>query len=805
VPALPATILALCLGVLGSAGVLWPKLIATAVVAGSLLLVAAVVWWWRDRLRPDPLLTRLFVVLALWSALSTLWAPEPVLALKWSLALTLTGLLPWLLLLTQPVAQALAGRRRHWLLLGAAVVLALLLISGERAFDFPLYRLAHGISLERWAAVEFDKQAVQSKPMALFLLLVWPAAALAWGLGRRWLAGGLLLLVLLVCQLGHSGAEQLASALAVGAFALAALSPRLVRRGLVALVVVAGLALPWVLPPAFHVLAPAAAQVKHSGLHRVEIWDFTAKRIQERPLLGWGHSQSRFLPVTEADMSDYQRFDGAVTHSHNALLEVWVDLGLPGIVILLSLFALVAARTARLPRPLQPFALACLTAATVIACLSYSLWLGIWLESLFLAAFLFHLLPAALRHPALTALAGSRACAALDDAGQDGAGPPASSGRRPVRLLFLVTEDWYFWSHRLPTARAARDLGYQVIVATCVQQHAAAIRGEGFELAPIEPLRDLKGPLGALAALVRLVRVYRRARPDLAHHIALVPTVFGLMAARLAGVPHTLATLTGLGFVFTSPGWRSRALRLVMVPLLRELLSGPRHLTIFQNQDDLELFARTGIILPEQVRLIRGSGVDTRALQPRPEPAGPVTALFVGRMLRPKGVLEMIEAARLLRARGVAVRLVLVGIPDPRNLESVDEASLRAWQDQGLIEWWGFRDDIAAVWASAHIALLPSYREGLPKSLLEAAACGRPLIATDVPGCREIVRPGVSGLLVPARDPAALAEAIARLAADGDARRRMGAAARVLVEQQFSDQVVAAQMQECYRELLARV
>jgi len=366
-----------------------------------------------------------------------------------------------------------------------------------------------------------------------------------------------------------------------------------------------------------------------------------------------------------------------------------------------------------------------------------------------------------------------------------------------VKILYVVTEDWYFCSHRLPTARAARDLGYEIVVATHVGTHADAIRREGFRVAPLPPMRGT-GILGHLKTLWSLVTLYRRENPDIIHHIALVPTFFGSVAVLLAGSGHSIATMTGLGLVFTSDRPKVRLLRAVVKPFLRLVLSLQRHDMIFQNRDDRALFIRDKIVPESRTHLIPGSGVDTETFRPTPEPDGIVTAAFVGRMLRPKGVLDIVEAARLLRQRGSKVRIVLVGTPDRTNPESLSESDLEGWQTEGLLEWWGFRDDIADIWRQAHIALLPSYREGFPKSLLEAAACGRAMIASDVPGCREIVRPGSTGLLVPLQNGAALAEAIETLAQAPAMRRSMGAAARLLVETEFSNARIAAQMQDLY-------
>ncbi|WP_280139921.1 glycosyltransferase family 4 protein [Magnetospirillum fulvum] len=373
-----------------------------------------------------------------------------------------------------------------------------------------------------------------------------------------------------------------------------------------------------------------------------------------------------------------------------------------------------------------------------------------------------------------------------------------------MRILYVVTEDWYFWSHRLPTARAARDMGFEVVVATHIDAHAEAITREGFRVVPIPSLRKMSLPFGPLAALFALVTLYRREKPDIIHHIALVPTLFGGLAAILAGTRHALATMTGLGLVFTAQSRKVRVLRAVVTRVLRWSLAYRRSDLVFQNGDDLAYFTGAGIVPPERAHLIAGSGVDIAAFHPMAEPEGEVVAAYVGRMLRPKGVLDIVAAARLLKQQGAPVRIVLVGGPDTTNPESLGEDDLRRWQAEGVVEWWGVSDDVAALWRQAHIALLPSYREGLPKSLLEAAACGRPMIATDVPGCRDVVQSGETGLLVPLQDGAALAEAILTLAKDGEARRRMGHNARAQVERRFANAVIATQMQALYREIISR-
>ncbi len=372
-----------------------------------------------------------------------------------------------------------------------------------------------------------------------------------------------------------------------------------------------------------------------------------------------------------------------------------------------------------------------------------------------------------------------------------------STARRP-KLMFLVSEDWYFVSHRLSLARAALAAGYEVVVACRVTDQRARIEAEGVRVIPIKLRRRLVNPLADLAAIAELVAIFRRERPDVLHQFALKPATFGSLAALAARLPAVVNTVAGLGYIFINQSFKARLLRPLLVLGFRFLLNRPGSHVIVQNHDDHSLFLDRGLVAKARLSLIAGSGVDTERFTPAPEPEGVPVAMLVARMLWDKGVGEAVEAMRLLRARGVALRLWLAGTPDPDNPRSIAQGQLRQWQDEGLVEWLGQVDDVAALWHRAHIAVLPSYREGLPKSLLEAAASGRPMIATDAPGCRELVRDGSNGLLVPLRQAPPLADALERLATDPGLRARGGAPPRHDVENHYSDRVVVAACLELY-------
>ncbi len=375
---------------------------------------------------------------------------------------------------------------------------------------------------------------------------------------------------------------------------------------------------------------------------------------------------------------------------------------------------------------------------------------------------------------------------------------------RGKTLLFVVAEDFFFVSHRMTLARAARDAGYRVVVATRVAAHGPAIEAEGFMLVPIHLRRGLRNPLADMAAVLDLVKIYRRERPDIVHHLSLKPILFGSIAARLAGVRVVVNALTGLGLLYSGTAGPAGLLRGPVTLALRRLLAGPTVWTIVQNSDDMKMLRAAGLGEESRTVLIRGSGVDVSRFTPKPEPAGVPVVALVARMVALKGVPDFVESARILKARRVAIRLALVGDTDPDNPTAIPRERIESWVAEDVVEWWGKRTDIAEVWAEAHIAVQPSRGgEGIPKSLLEAGASARPLVTTDVPGCRELVADGVNGLVVPPQDPVALADALQRLAGDAELRRRLGRQARATVESQHTDVAVAAATLEVYRRALS--
>ncbi|OPY07490.1 MAG: N,N'-diacetylbacillosaminyl-diphospho-undecaprenol alpha-1,3-N-acetylgalactosaminyltransferase [Syntrophaceae bacterium PtaB.Bin095] len=328
------------------------------------------------------------------------------------------------------------------------------------------------------------------------------------------------------------------------------------------------------------------------------------------------------------------------------------------------------------------------------------------------------------------------------------------------------------------------------------------IRRAGIRLIPFDLSRKGMNPASELAVLARLVALYRKEKPDIVHQVAMKPVLYGSLAARLSGVSRVVNALAGLGYIFTSDQPKARFLRPVIGSAFRGLLNSRRSRLILQNQDDRAKFIRKRFISEKRIRLIRGSGVDTAVFVPTPEPPGVPVVILPSRMLWDKGVREFVDAAGQLKKRGISARFVLVGDADPHNPSAIPTEQLTAWHAEGAVEWWGRRDDMPAVFEQSHIVCLPSYREGLPKVLLEAASCGRPIVTTDTPGCRDVVRQGENGLLVPVRGTAELADALQLLIEQPELRKKMGCKGREIVVSEFALEKVVAKTMNIYRELL---
>ncbi|MDL2284548.1 glycosyltransferase family 4 protein [Oxalobacter sp. OttesenSCG-928-P03] len=369
------------------------------------------------------------------------------------------------------------------------------------------------------------------------------------------------------------------------------------------------------------------------------------------------------------------------------------------------------------------------------------------------------------------------------------------------KLLYLLTEDSFFCSHFMERALAARAAGYEVVVAARENSYGERVRATGLRFISVPFNRSGMNPFREFLVLLKLWMLYRRERPTIVHQVSAKPILYGSLAARLSGVSAVVNAPVGMGYIFSSTDLRARILR----PWLRlayRFFTNPKHSkVIFENPDDLANFVNWKAVRPADTVLIRGAGINLDQFQPVEKPETIPVIVLTARMLRDKGVEEFVSAAHQLYDEKIKARFVLVGAPDPINPTSITVEMLNTWNGEKNVEWWGWREDVAAVLHEAHIVCLPSYREGLPKSLIEAAACGLPIVTTDTTGCREVVDDGKNGFLVPVRDAISLAKALKKLILDSTLCQRMGAYSRKKAEAEFSSEQVIRETLAVYSQL----
>lgn len=380
---------------------------------------------------------------------------------------------------------------------------------------------------------------------------------------------------------------------------------------------------------------------------------------------------------------------------------------------------------------------------------------------------------------------------------------PPKTVREKKQLLFLVPDDETFIIQRLVMARSAQAGGYEVHVACPDLGHAQKIREMGFIHHEIDLNRGGLNPIADLFKFIRLVFLLAKLRPDILHNVSIKPVIYGSTAGTIVGLKRIVNLVNGLGYAFERQGLKGEVVHAVAVALYRNALALPGVRVIFQNPDDRQYFIDYRMVEEHKTILIRGSGVDMKKFAPTPLPQTDTpVVLFVGRLLWSKGIRELIQAAQTLKAEGLRFRLLIVGAPDERNPEAVSPAEMKRWHEQGVLEWLGRQSDMPKFYREASIVCLPTnYREGLPLTLLEAASIGRSLVATDIPGCREVVREGVNGFLVPPKNPEKLADALRKLLQSEELRQRFGKASTHLVETEFSSVHVQRQLLAVYDSL----
>ena len=386
------------------------------------------------------------------------------------------------------------------------------------------------------------------------------------------------------------------------------------------------------------------------------------------------------------------------------------------------------------------------------------------------------------------------------------------------KILFFIGVDWFFYSHFFDRAIAAKTAGYDVVVVTSVTQLRYRLADAGIKVINIPMKRRSLNPLELQRNLLIFTKILKQEQPDIVHLVALKPIIIGAISCRFAGVKRVVNAVVGLGFVFTSDRIAARILQLVLTGLFHLVLGHKHGKTVFENKDDLNKFVSKGWVKKENAVLIRGAGIDTEHFRPKEDsiiiknraddrqrkPQKVPVAMLVSRMLWDKGVGEFVAAARLLKSSPDTEKItfVLVGDPDEDNRGTIAREQLIAWEEEGVVQWWGYRDDVRVALNEATLYCLPSYREGLPKSLLEAMAMGLPCVATDVPGCREAVVDGHNGFLVPAKDSVTLAHTIKHLVRSSDLLDRFGRASRQMAVDEFSKEIVNEQTLELYRDLI---
>jgi glycosyltransferase involved in cell wall biosynthesis len=358
-----------------------------------------------------------------------------------------------------------------------------------------------------------------------------------------------------------------------------------------------------------------------------------------------------------------------------------------------------------------------------------------------------------------------------------------------MKILLVANTDWYLFRFRLSLARSLREQGYQVVFISPSGQYASQLESEDFRWMSWEVGRQSINPLKEVGAVIDLLRIIKKEEPDLMHLHTIKPVIYGSLCAWLYKKITVVRSITGRGYIFLGGDVRARLLRPLVKAIYRFTLNSGRGAVIFENKTDRDYFVGQKLVNPDQASVIEGVGVDTEYYSLAHEPKGIPVIILAGRMLWDKGVGTFVEAARLLHHK-VSARFVLVGQPDAGNPASIAVGILEGWVREGVVEWWGWKPDMHDVFSNCHIVALPSLGEGLPTILIEAASTGRPIVATDVPGCRDVVINGINGFTVPPREPLALAAALEKLILDPEARRSMGYAGREIVIRKFSNLIV---------------
>lgn len=372
-----------------------------------------------------------------------------------------------------------------------------------------------------------------------------------------------------------------------------------------------------------------------------------------------------------------------------------------------------------------------------------------------------------------------------------------------MRILYLITEGWFFESHFYERALAASHAGHEVYVAANIDGFQSRYDWAQFKVIQVSFTRSGTNPLRELATILQVLNVIKNVQPDLIHQIAMKPIIYGALAVYAARMRlNVVSAPVGMGYTFISSDLRAKFIRPIVSFLLKKSLRKDGSKVIFENIDDLNDFVRRGFVLGRDTYLIRGAGVNVDYYTPPNERVNSVPVItMVARMLRDKGVLDFVEAAAIVNRDRIRAVFNLVGDVDDGNPSSLDRGYLLSVTGKFGLVWLGHSGSVRDIYQSSDIACLPSYREGLPKSLIEAASCGLPIVTTDAVGCRELVPAGKNGILVPPRNPRALADALLKLIDNESLRHAMGVESRSLATERFSSSLIIDQTLAVYGRL----
>lgn len=368
-------------------------------------------------------------------------------------------------------------------------------------------------------------------------------------------------------------------------------------------------------------------------------------------------------------------------------------------------------------------------------------------------------------------------------------------------ILFVVNSPNFFLSHRLPLAIAAKKAGYEVHIATASGHGVSKIKSKGLIHHSIPFERSGQNIFFDFLTFISLIKLFRSVRPTLIHLVTIKPVIYGGIAARLVGIKSVIAAISGLGTVFIDKSFSGYLRQLFVFTFYRAAFKHCNFAVIFQNLDDKNVFIEKNLVKSDYCHIIRGSGVNLSEYSFIPEPDSIPIIVMASRLLKDKGVFEFVESAKILKKQGLKIIFRLIGESDSENKTSISQKLLKKWQSEDFVELLGYREDIADQYAKANIVCLPSYREGLPKSLIEAAACGRAVVTTDVPGCRDAITPGITGLLCSVKDADNLAITIKTLIDDPNMRREMGRAGRELAQAEFAIEYIVNKHLDLYSRL----